>query len=547
MANKTMAQVASGTTGDCTWTLTGTSPNYTLTISGNGALGNFSYTGGPWYSYRSNIKTLDIQQGVTTIGNYAFSNCSGLTSVIIPNSVTTIGWQVFEYCSALTSVIIPNSITTIGERAFSNCSGLTSISVDAGNTAYSSNNGVLFNKNQTTLIWSPAGKTGNYTIPNSVTSIGEYAFSGCSGLTSVTIPNSVTSIGNYAFSNCSGLTSVTIPNSVTSIGDAAFFDCSSLTSVTIPNSVTSIGDDAFYRCSGLTSVIIPNSVTSIGTWAFSYCSGLTSITNLNLVPQTISSNVFDGVTISSCALTVPTSAVTAYQNAAIWQDFAPVSGGGVLFSAKANNTVLGNLTANISDGLYPVNTSVTISAMPLSTSFLGWTSGNANLGNTNLLSFMLIQDTVIIANFGNLETINLTAAGTLKNQPNIKNSTHLTITGNIDARDIQFMRDSIPFLLDLDLTGATIVAYSGTEGTDYGSNTYPNNEMPQCSFFNINTYSGKTILASIKMPSGLITIGEMAFISCSGLTSVTIPNVVTSIGDNAFEDCIGLTSITIPN
>ena len=185
----------------------------------------------------------EVKYSVTSIGWYAFKNCSGLTSVTIPNSVTSIGESAFSWCSGLTSVTIPNSVTSIGNQAFQHCSGLTSV-----------------------------------TIPNSVTSIGNQAFQYCSGLTSVTIPNSVTSIGDYAFSNCSGLTSVTIGNSVTSIGNGAFSGCSGLTSVTIPNSVTSIGWYAFNNCSGLTSVTIPNSVTSIGWYAFNNCSGLTSVT-----------------------------------------------------------------------------------------------------------------------------------------------------------------------------------------------------------------------------------------------------------------------------
>ena len=184
---------------------------------------------------------------VTSIGEQAFGNCWGLTSVTIGNSVTSIGERAFRNCSGLTSVTIGNSVTYIGGGAFDGCSGLTSV-----------------------------------TIPNSVTYIGGGAFDGCSGLTSVTIPNSVTSIGNLAFRGCSGLTSVTIPNSVTSIGGDAFSGCSGLTSVTIPNSVTYIGWKAFSGCSGLTSVTIPNSVTSIEWSAFSGCSGLTTL-NFNAI------------------------------------------------------------------------------------------------------------------------------------------------------------------------------------------------------------------------------------------------------------------------
>ncbi len=241
---------------------------HTLTISGSGPMKDYYDTNTPWYNYRQYIKSVFILNGVTSIGNYAFSGCSGLTSVTIPNSVTSIGSQAFAFCRGLTSVTIPNSVMSIGDWAFRNCSGLTSV-----------------------------------TIPNSVTSIGDYAFRGCSGLTSVTIPNSVTSIGQLAFSGCSGLTSVTIPNSVTSIGDDAFRECSGLTSVTIGNSVTSIGNSAFWGCSGLTSVTIPNSVTSIGSQAFAFCRGLTSVTIPNSVTE-IGEEAFSGCSYLA-TLTLP--------------------------------------------------------------------------------------------------------------------------------------------------------------------------------------------------------------------------------------------------
>ena len=292
-------------------------------------------------------------KSVTSIGYEAFYKCTGLTSITIPNSVTSIEDCAFQYCTGLTSITIPNSVTSIGDWAFNYCTGLTSINVASGNNYYSDNNGVLFNKKKTELIRYPEGKSQtSYTIPDSVTSIEDCAFDGCSGLTSITIPNSVTSIGDDAFAGCSGLTSITIPNSVTSIGHWAFDGCTGLTSITIPNSVTSIGDyafdgctgltsinvasennyysgnngvlfnkkktelirypegksqtsytipdsvtsigyEAFYKCTGLTSITIPNSVTSIEDCAFQYCTGLTSITIPNSVTS-IGGVAFDG-------------------------------------------------------------------------------------------------------------------------------------------------------------------------------------------------------------------------------------------------------------
>ena len=227
-----------------------------------------------------------IPDSVTSLGSSVLSSCRGLTSVTIGNSVTSLGNTMFQNCSRLTSITIPNSVTSIDSSAFENCRGLTSINVNSSNSNYSSINGILFNKNQTTLVKYPAGKTStSYTIPNSVTSIGSQAFDNCSRLISITIPDSVNEIGYATFEGCSGLASVTIPDSVTSLGGSAFQSCSGLTSITIGNSVTSIGTYMFFSCRKLTSITIPVNVTEIRSSAFYACSGLQSIT----IPKSVTS------------------------------------------------------------------------------------------------------------------------------------------------------------------------------------------------------------------------------------------------------------------
>ena len=355
----------SGTIGELTWTL---SSDGTLTISGIGKIPSY-YTDSPSWT-----KEL-------------------IHAVVINDGVTSIGYKAFYECHWLWTVTIGNSVTTIEYDAFGGCNGLWAINVDNSNAVYSSENGVLFNKAKTKLIQCPVGKTGEFTIPNSmtniesftfantkltsiiipnsVTDIGIYAFYSCEFLTSVTIPNSVTSIGKQAFVECRSLVSVTIPNSVTAIGDQAFFGCFDLMSIyvdngntaycsedgvlfnktkdtlvaypegktgayTIPNSVIAIGYGAFWGCTGLTSVTIPNSVTSIENYAFSQCSGLTEVINESAIPQDIESAgitrsvispylyVFFEVDISACTLRVPAASVSAYRTAPVWKDFGNI-------------------------------------------------------------------------------------------------------------------------------------------------------------------------------------------------------------------------------
>jgi len=231
------------------------------------------------HTFKYGAGTIEFNDDVTYIGQYAFYKCFGLTNITIPDSVTSIGDHAFYNCSGLTNITIPDSVTSIGDHAFYNCPELTNITIpdsvtSIGNEAFNGCYGLT-----------------SVTIPNLVTEIGQSTFQGCSGLTSVTIGNGVTSIGNYAFNGCSGLTSVTIGNGVTSIGNYAFKDCTRITNITIPDSVTSIGGSAFAYCTGITSVTIGNGVTSIGDSAFYDCSSLTSVTlNNSIVSKTYASS-----------------------------------------------------------------------------------------------------------------------------------------------------------------------------------------------------------------------------------------------------------------
>jgi uncharacterized repeat protein (TIGR02543 family) len=430
-----------GITGDCMWRLTGPGDSLTLTIEGNGDMGNYADTDwAPWdYDpYAANLKAVVIVTGVTSIGSCAFYRCTNLTSVTIPASVTSIGNNAFYQCRGLTSVTIPASVTSIGESAFYECKSLTSVTIPESVTSIGESafeecwnlTSITIPASVTSIdngVFQKSGLT-SITIPASVTSIGESAFYHCQYLTSVTFssPASVTSIGKSAFYECKSLTSITIPTSVTSIGESAFYECKSLTSITIPASVTSIGDYAFYKGgldfitftspasltsigahafygNGLTSIAFPASLTSIGDSAFANNYNLKSVTSHSTDPNSIGfgAGVFDGIVsgLGSVSLIVPPSSVGSYDTAEVWKDFKRPILGGVWLTVAANDDAQGSVTGTAS-GLYHKGATVTLRANPIKGYRISsWTSGSANFGNADILNVILTQDMIITANF----------------------------------------------------------------------------------------------------------------------------------------------------
>ena len=467
---------------DVTWKLTGIPDNYTLTISGTGAMVDYSNSSDrPWTDDANEIKdakgikTVVIGNGVTSIGGYAFSYCSGLTSVTIPASVTSIGDYAFQNCSALTSIEIPANVTSIGTRAFFGCSGLTSIE-----------------------------------IPANVTSIGQSAFNRCSGLTSVTIPAGVTSIGDYVFNDCSNLATITVETSNTVYnsrnGCNAIIETSSnkliagCKNTTIPASVTSIDQSAFYGCSGLTSITIPASVTSIGNNAFSGCSGLATVT-VYAPSCTLGTGAF-----SSCSklenIYVFSDLVDDYKAAEHWSTYAgkitamtPVASG--TCGKETPEDVTWRLEGEAGHyGLFISGTGEMADYIYLNTR--PWHNYSENIKTIVIENGVTSIGECAFCECNGLTSISIPASVTSIGAEAFNGCSKLTTV-------------SIP---------ASVTSIG-------------NYAFGYCS-----------ALTSIEIPASVTTIGEEAF-NNTALTSIEIPASVTSIGNGVFNDCEKLTSITV--
>ena len=410
-----------------------------------------------------------IPDSVTSVGDYAFAGCRSLTNIEIPNNVTSIGERAFFYCDSLTSIVISSTVSSIGVDAFLACSKLKQIDVSLENKNYISIDGNLYTKDEITLIQYAIGKQEkSFNVPNSVRSIGDYAFYGCNSLENIVISDSVTNIGENAFASCYNLEQIevssdnrnymsidgnlytkdgktliqyaigkqeisfNIPNSVTSIGDSAFDWCTSLTSIVIPNSVTSIGERAFNNCNSLTSIVIPNSVTSIGDSAFSSCNNLTSIVIPNSVTS-IGERAFYGCN---------------------------------------------NLTSIV---------------IPNSVTSIGERA---------------------FASCNNLKQIDVSP----------DNRNYMSIDGNLYTKD-----------------GKTLIQYA------IGKQEISFNIPTSVTTIGDSAFCFCRYLTSIVIPNSVKTIEDSAFYYCRYLTSIVIPNSVTSIGDSVFEYCRSLTSIVIPD
>ena len=518
-----------GTSGTCGNNLTWTLAYFegVLTISGTGTMRNYNAFDTPWDDYRLKVKSVVIDDGVWSISNYAFYECSNLTSVTIGNSVTSIGESAFYGCSNLTTITIGNAVTWIGDSAFYGCSSLTSVTIPNSVTNISAR--AFYGCSSLTSVTIPDGVTSisarafygcssltSVMIPDSVTSIGTEAFRGCSSLTSVTIPDGVTSIGESAFYGCSKLTSVTIPDSVTSIGKSAFYGCNSLTSVTIGNSVTSIGERAFYSCSSLMSVTIPDSLRSIGDFAFSRCSNLTNVAiSISNNDINIGVGVFDDTPWCSAQ-----------------KDFITMGSMLIYYKGEGGEVIIPNGVTHIHYRAFNNCTSLTNVTIPNGATSI---DSSAFKNCTNLTSVTIPDSIVVIgsdafAGCSQLESV--IYAGPFADWKSIdigRGNEPLTeaFKNTRSILDFGIGNDNLVWSLTAD--GKLTISGSG-EMKNY--KTYSSYVAPW--------YNYKDQILSVTLTDGVTSIGEYAFYGCSSLTNIEIPKSVSSIGTNAFEDCTDL-------
>ena len=460
-----------------------------------------------------NFKTITLPDGVSSIGSEAFSACSSLTSIAIPHSVTSIGDSAFSHCRNLAGVTVPDSITSIGKMVFEGCVNFKTAGPIGGGYDYEFG---WKNNIPANAFYYCENLTG-ITLPDSVTSIGEYAFYYCTGLTGITLPDKVAKIDKGTFQNCSGLSNITIPDSVISIGDYAFYNCSSLTNVSFGKGVKNIGGRAFYRDISLTDITIPNGVTSIGEEAFIYCTGLSSVTIPNSITG-MGNNSFVGCTnLTSVTL----------------EDGLTIIGNGTFQGCSSLSSI--TIPDSVTDaGAFTFSNCTGLASIIIpgnisydSTTFRGCNSlktagpvgseANIQISGSGVLN-------ICFSMFPGLVSVNIPNTFTELRSSVFKNCENLT-----------------EVIIPDGVTSIGSSAFGNCTSLTHLSIPDSVTEIGERSF------SGCSNLTSVNIPEGVTSISDVLFDRCTSLKSITIPNGVKSIGIDSFSWCSALTSITIPN
>ncbi len=480
------------------------------------AIGNEAFMG------CDNLREIEIPDSVTSIGRLAFRECRSLTEIEIPDGVTRICDGTFYSCTSLTKAVIPDSVTYIEAGAFKSCTSLTDVAIPCGVTVLEED--AFMDCAGITEITLPEGITSigrmcfygctaltDINLPDSLTTIEEYAFYGCSALNKIVIPENINMIKNAVFANCRSLSEVIIPEGITAIGNSAFINCISLGNITIPNSVTIIGGAAFGGCTGLTEIVIPNSVTEIQTGTFSQCTGLRKITLFDSITS-IGDNTLYGCT-GLTSIEIPPSVTSI-------GDYALCGCTGLIdIEIPENVAVIGEYAFRDCENL----TSVII---PGSVTSMG---ANAFYGCKSLTAITLSEG---ITEIGDGAFSKCTAL------------TEIVIPNSVTSIGIGAFSECTSLseiLIPDSVTGVGSGAFSGCTAltrVDLGYNiiSIGNNAFYRC-----------TALTDIRIPDSITKIESSVFMDCVSLTEIVIPDSVTSIGDSSFWHCANVTEITIPD
>ena len=536
------------------------------------SIGSFAFSG------CSNLVNITIPEGVTEIGWYAFSGCSSLVSITIPDSVTSMEDDVFSGCSSLVCITIPESVTSIEYGTFEGCSSLESINVNENNKYYVSENGILFNKNKTKIIKYPAGKKDmkEYTIPDDVTVIGEYAFSGCNNLENINISNNVTKIDNYAFKECSSLTNIHIPEGITYIGAETFAGCSSLKTIKIPNSITHILIGAFKDCINLASINIPDSVTRMGEEVFRGCNSLESID----IPDGISSigeylffgcSNLESITIPEGVKSIGSSAFYGcknLKNITIPEGVKSIGSSAFNRCSSLESITIPEGITNIEVWTFNECNNLKKVELPESIISIGQLafSGCNNLENIIIPANVTTIENYAFSGCDSLKTINIPEGVTNIDRDTFSNNTIIYTIADSEihryleevkrgyilegeAKEVSTnyeIKEEESWDVSENEDGSIIAKWTANNrtlnitGMGKMKDTYANSE----SWYNTQY---EEIIEKVLISEGITNIGNSNFSWCTSLTSIEIPDSVKEIGRGAFRNCSSLKTIDIPN